>query len=101
MFGGHGLAVHPDLQDGAGPLIGEPPLGRRVAVGQGLAARLQFRVQVAPGQGLGDVDGVCQVVDVRLGARPVEQGLVPAQRIDGVEAVERRGGRGVAALHGV
>ncbi|MNQ96395.1 hypothetical protein D3C85_1119980 [compost metagenome] len=101
MFGGHGLAIYPYLQDRPRPAVGEPALRRRAAIGQGLPARFQFLVQVTPGQGLGHIDGFGQMVDVGLGAGPVEQRLVPAQRVEGIEAGKRRGGRGVAALHGV
>ncbi len=101
MFDRHFAVVDPDAQHRAAAGFGEILVVGVFAIGQGLPAGFEFGVQVAPVQRFRNIDRFGQVADVGLGARPVEQRLVEAERVEGVEAGPRRRRAGGGALHRV
>ena len=86
MFDRNFLVVDPNAQHRAATDLGEIAVVGVFAIGQCLTTGFQLSMQVAPVQGFGNIDRLGQMTDVALCARTVEQRLVEAERVDGVEA---------------
>ena len=101
VFDRHFTVVDPDAQHRATAGFGEIQVVGVFTIGQGLSAGFEFGMQVVPVQGFRDVDRLGQVADVGFSARAIEQRLVEAERVEGVEAGPRRRRAGGGALHRV